>query len=126
MPYGKDNSSMFAAYCKRFESPKLVVESTETDAKVIAKTEDPANDGPKVTDADMKAANYIANKRKAIEDSIASKKKESEDEEKEAHNGMHSDALYIWEYLLHQKKYSPADAMNVVNMAKVAFEHMLN
>jgi hypothetical protein len=125
MPYSKDNANMFTAYSKRFETPKVLTEAVETDAKVIAKTEDPAHDGAKVTDADMKAANYIANKRKAIEDSIASKKKESEDEEKEAHNGMHSDALYIWEYLLHQKKYSPADAMNVVNMAKVAFEHML-
>jgi len=125
MPYGKDNSLMFAAYAKRFETPKLVVESTETDAAVIAKTEDPANDGPKVTDADKKAANYLANKRKTIEDNIAQAKKTAAENEESEKNTMHSDALYIWEYLLHKKNYSPTDAMNVVNMAKVAFEHLV-
>ena len=125
MPYGKDNSMMFAAYSKRFEAPKLVVESVETDAAVIAKTEDPANDGPQVTDADKKAANYIANKRKTIEDKIAQEKKTAAENEESEKNGMHSDALYIWDYLLHKKNYSPTDAMNVVNMAKVAFEHLV-
>jgi len=125
MPYGKDNSLMFAAYSKRFETPKLVVESTETDAAVIAKTEDPAHDGPQVTDADKKAANYIANKRKTIEDKIAQAKKTAAENEESERNSMHSDALYIWDYLLHKKNYSPTDAMNVVNMAKVAFEHLV-
>jgi len=125
MPYGKDNSLMFAAYSKRFETPKLVVESTETDPKVIAKTEDPAHDGAQVTDADMKAANYLANKRKAIEDRIAQEKKTAAENEESERNSMHSDALFIWDYLLNKKKYSPTDAMNVVNMAKVGFEHLV-
>ena len=125
MPYGKDNSLMFAAYSKRFATPKLVVESTETDPKVIAKTEDPAHDGAQVTDADMKAANYLANKRKAIEDKIAEDKKAASENEENEKKGMHSDALFIWDYLLNKKKYSPTDAMNVVNMAKIAFEHLV-
>jgi len=125
MPYSKDNANMFAAYSKRFEPVKTITEAVETDAAVIAKTEDPAHDGAQVTAADKKAANYIANKRKTIEDSIALKKKESEEEEKQAQSGMHSDALYIWDYLLHQKKYAPSEAMNVINLAKAAFEHML-
>lgn len=125
MPYGKDNSMMFAAYSKRFETPKLIIESIETEATVIAKTEDPAQDSLQVTDADMKATNYIANKRKTIEDKIAQDKKTAAENEESEKNSMHSDALYIWEYLLHKKNYSPTDAMNVVNMAKVAFEHLV-
>jgi hypothetical protein len=125
MPYGKDNANMFAAYSKRFETAKVVTEAVETDPEVIAKTEDPAHDGAQVTDADKKAANYISNKRKTIEDEIAQRKKVAAENEENEKKNMHSDALFIWDYLLNKKKYSPTDAMNVVHMAKIAFEHLV-
>jgi len=78
------------------------------------------NDG-KVDSTDQ----YLAKRREAISQAIQSKKQEEEEHEKEHNDGAYSDALYIWDYLLNKKKYSPTDAMKIVNMAKTSFEHML-
>ena len=116
---------MFEAYKNKHTVKNIVTESVETDAAVIAKTEDPGHDGPKVTSKDQKAADYIANKRKEIELSINKEKQRAEEEESARQETLHSDALYIWDYLIHKKKHSPQDAMKIVNMAKIAFEHLV-
>ncbi len=118
MPYGIDNSKMFEAYKARFNKPaQLVAEKLDPVGQEDA---DINNDG-KVDSNDE----YLKRKRESIAKSIESeKKKQSEDEELKASN-KHGDALYIWDYLLHKKKYSPQEAMEVVSMAKAAFEHLV-
>jgi len=73
----------------------------------------------------MKSARYIGNKRDAIAKSIEATKKQQAQENEEKENSHHSDALYIWDYLLHQKKHSPQEAIKIINLAKVAFEHQI-
>ncbi|NBP03426.1 MAG: hypothetical protein EBU90_25725 [Proteobacteria bacterium] len=127
MPYSNDSRMLFEAYSKRFvkeTSKEVIKESVETDPEVIAREEDPAHDGAQVTAADHKAADYISKKRKAIEDQIKKTKSEEAEEASNKENSLHSDALYIWDYLLNKRKHSPSDAMKIVNMAKVAFEHL--
>lgn len=127
MPYTNDNKMLFEAYSKKFvkEEKTVLKESVETDPAVIAKEEDPAHDGAQVTAADHKAAEYIANKRKTIEDQIKKTKSEEAEEAANRDKSLHVDALFIWDYLLNKKKHSPSDAMKIVNMAKVAFEHLV-
>ncbi|NBW57507.1 hypothetical protein EB118_22460 [bacterium] len=109
---------MFEAYRAKHQKPKQIV--TESLDPVGQEDDDINNDG-KVDATDA----YLKKKREAIAKSIEdTKKKQSEDAESQA-KGKHSDALYIWDYLLHKKNYSPQDAMEIVNMAKAAFEHML-
>jgi hypothetical protein len=78
------------------------------------------NDG-KVNSTDK----YLAKKREAISKAIAKGKQEEEEQLKKMEHNMHGDALYVWHYLLHSKKYSPQDAMKVLNLAKGSFEHLL-
>jgi hypothetical protein len=78
------------------------------------------NDG-KVNSTDK----YLAKKREAISKAIAKGKQEEEEQLKKMEHNMHGDALYVWHHLLHSKKYSPQDAMKVLNLAKGAFEHLL-
>ncbi len=119
MPYGADNSKMFEAYRSKFNKPAAQV-VTESLDPVGQEDADINNDG-KVDATD----DYLKKKREAIAHSIESeKKKQSEDEEHKA-KSKHGDALYIWDYLLHKKKYSPQEAMEIVNMARVAFEHVV-
>lgn len=119
MPYGADNNKMFEAYKAKFAKPatKIVTESLDP---VGHEDADINNDG-KVDSTDA----YLKKKRETIAKAIeGEKKKQSENEEQKA-QGKHGDALYIWDYLLNKKKYSPQEAMEVVNMAKVAFEHLV-
>lgn len=118
MPYGVDNNKMFEAYAARFQKPvQIVSESLDPVGKEDA---DINNDG-KVDSTDA----YIKKKREAIAKAIeGEKKKQSEDEEQKA-QGKHSDALFIWDYLLNKKNYSPQEAMEIVNLAKVSFEHLV-
>jgi len=108
-----DTKKIFENYVS---SKKVVSENTETDPK-----NDPAGDGPQVTDADK----YLANKHQAIANAISSKNQEEEENRSEHEKGVHGDALFIWDYLLHKKMYSPQDALKVINLAKVAFEHQI-
>jgi hypothetical protein len=117
-----DSKSIFESYVTSRKT--VVAESTETDPMKIAAT-DPANDGSKVTEKDRKIASYLAKKHKAIAKSISKGKEEAEEEENEKNNGLHSDALFVWDYLLHKKKHSPHDAIKIIHMAKTAFEHLL-
>jgi hypothetical protein len=118
MPYGIDNNKMFEAYASKFKAPsKVVSESLDPVGKEDA---DINNDG-KVDATD----DFLLKRRDIISKKIADeKKRQSEEEESKAH-GKHGDALFIWDYLLNKKKYSPQEAMEVVNMAKVAFEHLI-
>jgi hypothetical protein len=120
----KDAHLIFEAY---FVKKQVVKENTNlsTDPETIAKQEDPGHDGAQVTDKDMKAARYIGNKRATIAKSIEDTKKQQAQEDEERENGHHSDALYIWDYLLHQKKHSPQHAIKIINLAKAAFEHQI-
>lgn len=118
-----DSKLIFESYVA---SRKTVIsESTETDPAKIAVNEDPAGDGPKVSEKDKKIASYLAKKHKAIAKSISKGKEEAEEQESEKNNGLHSDALFIWDFLLHKKKHSPHDAIKIIQMAKTAFEHLL-
>ena len=120
----RDAKAIFEGYVSSLNNRKVVVESTETDPAKIAAT-DPANDGARVTDKDKKIANYLAKKHKAIAKAINKGKEEAEEEETNKNNSLHGDALFIWDYLLHKKKHSPADAIKVIDTAKTAFEHLL-
>lgn len=117
-----DSKLIFESYVASKKT--VIVESTETDPAKIAAT-DPANDGPRVTEKDKKIASYLAKKHKAIAKSISKGKEEAEEQENEKNNGLHSDALFVWDYLLHKKRHSPHDAIKIIHMAKSAFEHLL-
>jgi len=120
----RDIKAIYEGYTKSLESKKAVVESTETDPNKIAVT-DPAHDGASVTSKDKKIAKYLANKHRIIAKSIAKGKEAAEEEEDTRNNALHSDALFVWDYLLHKKKHSPHDAIKIISMAKTAFEHLL-
>jgi hypothetical protein len=120
----RDIKAIYEGYTKSLESKKVVVESTETDPNKIAAT-DPAHDGAAITTKDKKIARYLANKHTAIAKSIAKGKAAAEEEEDTRNNALHSDALFVWDYLLHKKKHSPHDAIKIISMAKTAFEHLL-
>jgi hypothetical protein len=87
----------------------------------VGKEDKDINNDGKVDSTDA----YLLKRREAISLAISKGKEEAEEQEKQHGNSMHSDALYIWNHLLNDKKYSPRDAMAVINMAKTAFEHML-
>ena len=108
-----DAKSIFENYVS---SKKAVLENTEIDPK-----KDPAGDGPQVTAAD----DYLANWHDKVAKAIASKNQEEEENRSEHEKGVHGDALFIWDYLLHKKMYTPQDALKVINLAKVAFEHQI-
>jgi len=76
------------------------------------------NDG-KVDSTDK----YLVKRREAISKAIKKGKQEEEENAKAKHNSKHNDALLIWDMLLNQKKYSPTEAIEVINLAKTAFEH---
>ena len=87
----------------------------------VGKEDKDINNDGKVDSTDA----YLLKKREAISMAISHGKEEAEEQEKQHGNSMQSDALYIWNHLLNDKKYNPRDAMTVINMAKTAFEHML-
>jgi len=66
---------------------------------------------------------YLSKRREAISKAIEKGKQEEEENAKSKHNSKHNDALQIWDMLLNQKKYSPTEAIEVINLAKTAFEH---
>jgi hypothetical protein len=85
------------------------------------------NDG-KVDSTDKylaKRREAIARRQKQIAKAIEKGKQEEEEEIKLKNNSKHSDALHICDILLKQKKYSPTDAIEVINLTKAAFEHKL-
>jgi len=68
---------------------------------------------------------YLLKRREAISNAIHGKKQEEEESAKLKSDGKYSDALHVWEYLLNKKKYSPAEAVEILNLAKTAFEHLV-
>ena len=118
MPYGVDNSKMFEAYKAKFKpASQMIIEKLD----LVGQEDADINNDGKIDSSDE----YIKNRRKKIADKITQhKKQQSEDAEQHA-KSKHSDALYIWDYLLHKKNYSPQEAMEVVHMAKAAFEHLI-
>jgi hypothetical protein len=112
-----DEQNIFNAYSKKEQNSDVVNESLDPVGKEDA---DINNDG-KVDETDK----YLASKREAIAKSIAKGKEEAEEKQKEADNNLYHDALYIWDYLLHKKKYSPGEAIKIVNLAKTSFEHQV-
>jgi len=103
---------------EKYTAPKNAV--NESLDPVGQEDKDINNDG-KVDATDK----FLLKRREAISKAIDQKKKESEEEEKQAQNSLYGDALYIWDYLLHKKKYSPQEAMKIIALAKGSFEHML-
>lgn len=110
----KDCKSIFEGYASKKNTVNENLDPVGQEDKDIN------NDG-KVDSTDK----FLLKRREAISKAIDQKKKEAEEEEKQANNGMHGDALFIWDYLLHKKKYNPQQAMQVISLAKGAFEHML-
>lgn len=119
----RDAVAIFENYANSLKS-KNIVESTETDPAKIAAT-DPAKDGPRISSKDRKIASFLAHRHKIIAKKIAQGNEEAEEEENDRNNSLHSDALFIWDYLLHKKKHKPSDAIKVIAMANTAFEHLL-
>jgi hypothetical protein len=118
MPYGVDNNKMFEAYASKFKTSASVV--TESLDPVGKEDADINNDG-KVDSTD----DFLKKRRTIIGKKIADAKKQQSEEEEQKASGKQGDALYIWDYLLNKKHYSPQEAMEVVNMAKTAFEHLV-
>ena len=87
----------------------------------VGKEDKDINNDGKVDDTDK----YLLKRREAISKAIEKGKHEEEENTKIRHNTKHSDALQIWDLLLNQKKYSPSEALEVINLAKSAFEHTL-
>lgn len=87
---------------------------------VGAEDKDVNNDG-KVDATD----GVIMAKRNKIEQSIARGKEEAEEQAKQEQNNIYQDALFIWDFLLHKKKYAPQDALKIIGLAKASFEHMI-
>lgn len=118
MPYGVDNNKMFEAYRAKF---KPVAQMVQESLDPVGHEDADINNDGKVDATDA----YLKKKREAIAKSIEGEKKKQSEEEESKAQGKHGDALFIWDYLLHKKKYSPQEAMEIVNMAKVAFEHLV-
>jgi hypothetical protein len=108
----QDSKHIFNNYSK-----SLVKENLDP----VGKEDKDVNNDGKVDATDK----LILKRREAINKAIQSKKQEEEEKQKTADHGLHNDALYIWDYLLHKRKYSPQDAMKVISLAKGAFEHMV-
>jgi hypothetical protein len=87
----------------------------------IGKEDKDVNNDGKVDATDK----FLLKRRDTISKAIELKKKQSEQEEKQAQNSLYGDALYIWDYLLHKKKHSPQEAMKIISLAKGSFEHMI-
>jgi len=87
----------------------------------VGKEDKDINNDGKVDKTDR----IIAHRRNIIAKAIKKGKEEAEEKQKKADNSLYSDALYIWDFLLHKKKYSPADAIKIVNLAKTSFEHLV-
>jgi len=87
----------------------------------VGKEDKDINNDGKVDDTDK----YLLKRRAEIEKAYEKGKHEEEEKIKTRHNNKHSDALKIWDMLLNQKKYSPSEALEVINLAKSAFEHTL-
>jgi hypothetical protein len=109
-----DSRMLFEAYKKRFVKEEKALDP-------VGKEDADINNDGKVDKTDA----YLLKKREAIAASINRGKEEAEEAQKQEQNGIHNDALFIWDYLLHKKKYSPQDAMKIVSMAKASFEHMI-
>ena len=110
----RDSKMLFEAYKKRFVKEEQALDP-------VGKEDADINNDGKVDKTDE----YLLKKREAIAASINRGKEEAEEAQKQEQNGIHNDALFIWDYLLHKKKYSPQDAMKIVSMAKASFEHMI-
>lgn len=85
----------------------------------VGKEDKDINNDGKVDSTDE----YLKNRREKIAQAIAHGKQEEEETTKAHANSKHMDALEIWDMLLAKKKYSPSEAIEVINLAKAAFEH---
>jgi len=113
-----EEKDIFSAYKSSLEDSKVI---NENKLDPVGKEDADINNDGKVDDQDR----YIADKRKKISDEIAKRNQEQEEGRKKEENGLYHDALYIWDYLLNKKKYSPQNAMKILNLAKTSFEHTL-
>ena len=68
---------------------------------------------------------YLLKRREIIGDKIRQGRQEEEESTKNYNNTKHMDALEVWDFLLHKKGYSPSEAMEIINLAKTAFEHAI-
>ena len=112
-----DSHKIFEAYSIKKLNKQIVTENLDP----VGHEDKDINTDGKVDATDA----YLLKKREAIAKSIEGEKKRQSEEEEQKTSGKHGDALFIWDYLLHKKKYSPQEAMEIVNMAKVAFEHLI-
>lgn len=87
----------------------------------VGKEDKDINNDGKVDSTDE----YLKNRREKVAQAIAHGKQEEEESFKAHTNSKHMAALEIWDNLLNSKKYSPSEAMEVINLAKAAFEHAL-
>jgi len=68
---------------------------------------------------------YLSKRREAISQAIAKGKQEEEEAIKSGHDNKHNTALEIWDLLLNKKGYKPTEAIEIINLAKTAFEHLV-
>ncbi|NBP02062.1 MAG: hypothetical protein EBU90_18415 [Proteobacteria bacterium] len=87
----------------------------------VGKEDKDLNNDGKVDSTDE----YLKNRRDAISSAIMKGKQEEEEGVKSAHNNKWKDALEIWDHLLNKKRYSPTEAVQILNLAKTAFEHLV-
>lgn len=87
----------------------------------VGKEDKDINNDGKVDATDQ----YLLKRREAISQAIVKGKQEEEETSKNYGNSKYMDALEIWDDLLHKKKYSPSEAIEIINLAKSAFEHAL-
>lgn len=112
-----DSHLIFESYFKNRTS--VIKEEPKLDP--IGKEDADVNNDGKVDETDK----VIMARRNAIADNIAAKKAQEQEETKKMENGIYQDALYIWDYLLNTKKYSPSDAIKIIGLAKTSFEHLV-
>lgn len=85
----------------------------------VGKEDKDINNDGKVDATDQ----YLLKRREAISQAITKGKQEEEETTKSYNNNKHMDALEVWDLLLQKKGYSPSEAIEIINLAKTAFEH---
>jgi hypothetical protein len=87
----------------------------------VGKEDSDINNDGKVDAVDK----FLNDRRNRIADKIAQGKQEEEEAIKSGHDSKHHSALEIWDLLLNKKGYKPTEAIEIINMAKTAFEHLI-
>lgn len=85
----------------------------------VGKEDKDVNNDGKVDATDQ----YLLKRREIIGLKIKQGKQEEEESTKAYNNSKHMDALEVWDMLLNKKGYTPTEAIEIINLAKTAFEH---